>query len=388
MALGIISVCTDKQFQESLKHVAAGLHVGTVYNVDHYISLGDAMQYTGGPDVTPVAFVSIDDNKEQGFETAEILLNHPDADFKVIMVSSSRDGDLILEVLRGDKYGFLALPSTPTEVIAAINRIVPGQPHETALAKKDGKVYVCAGVNGGAGNTTIAVNLAVSLAERGKKTLLVDQHPMLGHAGLFLNLQASARSIYGLVENAGRIDGSLLSSYILGHSSGLDVLCSPETRATTVESKPEIFKKVVAFLRTQYEYVIVDCDAGSIEAEVVFAEAHRTFYVVSAEVAPMRDLLRYAELYGRNDTKYQIIVNHEGRSAITAGHISDKVGLPVVAHFPYLSDKVAAATNAGRTISPDIRGFSEPLSALLEVIAPGEYKKKAQRAWFSWGKRG
>ena len=182
MALEIISVCTDKQFQESLKAVAKSLHAGSVYNVDHYISPGDGTQYSGGPDVTLVAFVSIDDNKEQGFESAEILLNHPDAEFNIILVSSSRDGDLILEVLRGGKYGFLALPSTAPEIIAAINRIVPAQPHAAALAKKDGKVYVCAGVNGGAGNTTIAVNLAVSLAERGKKTLLVDHHPLLGHA--------------------------------------------------------------------------------------------------------------------------------------------------------------------------------------------------------------
>jgi pilus assembly protein CpaE len=215
-----------------LKAVAKGLHAGSVYNVDHYISPGDGTQYSGGPDVTLVAFVSIDDNKEQGFETAEILLNHPDAEFNIIIVSSSRDGDLILEVLRGGKYGFLALPSTAPEIIAVVNRIVPAQPHAAALAKKDGKVYVCAGVNGGAGNTTIAVNLAVSLAERGKKTLLVDHHPLLGHAGLYLNLQASARSIYGLIENAGRIDSSLLSSYILGHVSGLDVLCSPEICAT------------------------------------------------------------------------------------------------------------------------------------------------------------
>ncbi len=332
--------------------------------------------------------MSIDDNKEHGFETAEILLNQLGAEFKVIIVSSSRDVDLILEVLREDKYGLLALPSTVTEVIAAIKRIVPAQPQTAALAKKNGKIYVFAGVNGGAGNTTIAVNLAVALAERGKKTLLVDYHPMLGHTGLFLNLPTSGRSIYGLIENAARIDSSLLSSYILEHASGLAVLCSPEIRATTAEGQPEIFKKVVALLRSEYECVIFDCHAGSIEAETVFAEADRTFFVVSAEVAPMRDLLRYVELYGRNDAKAHIVVNHEGRSAITAEHISGKAGLSVVARFPHLNGTVAAAVNAGRTVSSDVRGFSEPLSALLSVIDPLEHEKETKKRWFFWGKRG
>ncbi len=388
MAFAIISVCIDEQFHESLQHAAMALQAGSIYSFDHYISPHDVTQYNGGDDVIPVAFVSIDDNKEHGFETAEILRNHHEAEFKVIIVSSSRDVDLILEVIRDDKYGFLALPATATEVITAIRRLVPAQPQVPVSTKRDGKVYVLAGVNGGAGATTIAVNLAVALTESGKRTLLVDHHPLLGHAGLFLNLPASSRSIYGLIENADRIDSSLLSSYILEHDSGLDVLCSPEIRATTGESKPEIFKKVLAFLRAQYECVIVDSDAGSVEAEIVCNEADRTFFVVSAEVAPLRDLMRYVESYGKNDVKFQIVVNHEGRSAITAEHISDKAGLPVVARFPHLNGTVSAAVNAGKTIPADVRGFSEPLNALLRVIDPRESKKVIKRSWFYLGRRG
>jgi pilus assembly protein CpaE len=387
MALAIISVCIDEQFHELLQHAAMALHAGSIYSFDHYISPDDVTQYNGGADVVPVAFVSIDDNKEHGFETAEILRNHHEAEFKVIIVSSSRDVDLILEVLREGKYGFLALPATATEVITALRRLAPVQSQVSVSTKRDGKVYVLAGVNGGAGNTTIATNLAVALAESGKKTLLVDHHPLLGHAGLFLNLPTSSRSIYGLIENADRIDSSLLSSYILEHESGLDVLCSPEIRATTGEGKPDIIRKVLAFLRTQYECVIVDSHAGSIEAEIVCNEADRTFFVVSAEVAPLRDLMRYVELYGRNDAKFQIVVNHEGRSAITAEHISDKAGLPVVARFPQLNGAVSAAVNAGKTISTDVRGFSEPLSTLLRVIDPRESKKEVKKSWFFLGRR-
>ncbi len=388
MPLAIISVCADKQLQETLEQAAEALNVGSIYNFDHYISPDDVTQYNGGADVVPVAFVSIDQNKEHGFETAELLLKYPEADFKVIVVSSSRDVDMILEVVRGGKYGFLDVPTTATDVIAAIRRIVPSQTQPVAAAQKDGKVHICAGVNGGAGNTTIAVNLAVALAGRGKKTLLVDHHPLLGHVGLHLNLQPSSRSIYGLIENVERIDGTLLSSYVLEHDSGLDVLCSPEIRATMGGARPEILKKVLAFLRTQYECVIVDSQAGSLEAEIVCNEADRTFFVVSAEVAPLRDLMRYVELFGRNDAKFQLVVNHEGRSAITADHIANKVGLPVVAKFSQLNGAVSAAVNAGKTVSPDVRGFIEPLNTLVNLIDPRENKKEHKRSWFFPGKRG
>jgi len=387
MTLAILSVRADQRLQDSLQDAAAELHVGSVYHFDHYISHDDATEYHGGPDVVPVVFVSIDDNKQNGFETAEIFRNNPEAEFKVIVVSSSRDVDMILDVLSEGRYGFLALPATSAEVIAVIKRVAPAQPQTTASAREHGKVYVFAGVNGGAGNTTIAVNCAVALAESGKKVLLVDHHRLLGHAGLFLNLPSSSRSIYDLIENEERIDRSLLTSYILEHSSGLDVLCSPEIRATTIEDKPEAFRNVIAFLRTQYECVIFDSQAGSIEAETLYVAADRAFFVVSAEVAPMRDLLRYVELYGRNVSKFQVVVNHEGRSAITAEHISETSGLDVAAQFPYLNGAVAAAVNAGRTVSSDVRGFREPLSALLNAIDPSEAKKRTGKSWFSWGKK-
>ncbi len=69
-------------------------------------------------------------------------------------MSSSRDVDMILEIVRGGKYGFLDVPTTAADVVEAIKRIVPSQTQPPAATKKDGKVYVCAGVNGGAGNTT------------------------------------------------------------------------------------------------------------------------------------------------------------------------------------------------------------------------------------------
>ncbi len=78
MPLAIISVCADKQLQETLEQAAETLNVGSIYNFDHYISSDDVTQYNGGADVVPVAFVSIDHNKEHGFETADLLLKYPE----------------------------------------------------------------------------------------------------------------------------------------------------------------------------------------------------------------------------------------------------------------------------------------------------------------------
>ena len=264
MPLAIVSVCANEQLRESLQYVTQMLHLGPVYNFQHYISENDATRYSGSTDTIPIAFVSIDEDREAGMETAEFLRNHPDAKFKIVIVSTGRDLDTVFNILREGKYSFLPLPATATEILAAIKRVVPAQ-SEGAAAKKDGKVVLFAGASGGAGNTTIAVHAAVRLAEEGRKTLLVDHHRMLGHASLFLGLPSSDRSIYDLIANEERIDDSLLSSYVLKHSSGLSVLGSPEIQGATASDKPEIFKKVIAFLRAEHEFIVFDSPAGDIK---------------------------------------------------------------------------------------------------------------------------
>lgn len=61
----------------------------------------------------------------------------------------------------------------------------------------------------------------------GKKVLIADQHRQLGHVSLYLGQDGASYDFYELVRNAGRLDQTLLSSFVSHHSSGLDILPSP-----------------------------------------------------------------------------------------------------------------------------------------------------------------
>jgi pilus assembly protein CpaE len=368
------------------------LKLGPVYNIDHYISPLDDATYKGKPNTIPVAVVSIDEDREAGFQTAEILRNHPDASFHVIIATASQDASLILSILREGKYGFLSLPATANQVLAELKKITPASA-TTVETKKDGKVFLFAGTNGGAGTTTVAVNTAVALAEGGKKTILIDHHRILGHVALYLGLPNSTRSIYDVLANDERMDDSLFGTYVVQHSSGLDVLCSPDVLGAAQKEieKPETFKRVVTFLRNRYEFILFDSFAGDIETGIVAAEADMVFFVVSAEVAPIRDLTQYVTFYGKGDNKIQVIVNHEGRSAITAQEVADHVGIPVVTSFAEVNGSVSTAVNAGMPVPAEVRGFHEPLTTLLDLIDPREFKEEEpkKKSWIPipWGRK-
>src|SRR5206468_8589022 len=89
------------------------------------------------------------------------------------------------------------------------------------------------GAKGGCGVTTIVTQLAAMLASTGKKTLLMDLHPSLGDAALYLGFTAARYHSYELIENTDRLDTELLQSLILHHSSGLDIVPAPSDFEST-----------------------------------------------------------------------------------------------------------------------------------------------------------
>ncbi len=392
MSISIISVKADQQLQETLENAAVSLRAEKVTEVSDYIDPTHTIQWNAEPGVTPVVIVSLDDDVEAGFATVEVFARMQNPRVGVVVASSHRDADVLFRVVKAG-YSFLSLPAKVEEALDAIKRSLPvDSAHDTS--KDSGKVYVFVGTSGGVGVTTIATHIGIALASEGKKPILVDHHQRLGHVALYLNIQNNGSSICDLVSNEERLDDSLLSSYVVRHVSGLDVLCSLESVAAPAEKNKDAFKKVIAFLRSRYSHVIFDSEfgdspmPGASEFSVVAAEAERVFYVTSAEIAPMRDLVRYAEAYGKVEPKFQAVVSHEGKSPVTALSIEEKTGLKVAAKFAELSD-ISDAVNAGKTVDLEVRSFHESLGVLLNAIdpngAPEEQTLPQKKSWFPWG---
>lgn len=390
MSFSIISFSAGPQLREALEFASQVMHYDPVKAFDGYITPADKIEPTSGTDTTPIVVVSLDDNPDAGLVTAEIFSKMQNPKFRVIVASSSRDVDVILGIVKAG-HELLSLPTTTGEVVTALKRVTPAA-HMQAAVKDAGKIYLFAGTSGGGGTTTIATHVAVALATEGKKTLLVDYHRMLGHAALYLYIENKGRSIYDCVENASRLDDDLLGSYIVRHpGSELDVLCSPEVvTAGSWEDKLDAFKSVVSFLRSQYSYIIFDMNASDSQIGFLSAEAEKVFFVTSAEVAPMRDLLRYSDFLGsKGNPKFQVVVNHEGRSAITASDLGKHTGLVVAAKFAEIAGHVPTATNAGKTVEPEVHGFHESLNALLNAIDPQPVQEAPKKkSWFLLGSLG
>ncbi|MGH9414056.1 MAG: AAA family ATPase [Terriglobales bacterium] len=145
----------------------------------------------------------------------------------VMVVGPLEPAQGILEAMRAGASEYLEAPLRLEALDGALTRAAARIPAAPAAAR--GKLIVVLSARGGAGATTLAVNLALALEatrpQGGPPTLLLDAAP-LGHATLHLNLKPQF-TLRDLCNHAQRLDPALLESLLLHHDSGVALLAGP-----------------------------------------------------------------------------------------------------------------------------------------------------------------
>ena len=142
----------------------------------------------------------------------------------VIIVAATLEPALMLEAMRAGVTELVTAPLAAPEVHAALARMIS----PTAPTAGGGQVFALLGAKGGVGTTTIAVNVATSLAmiEPGA-TLLIDLHLAYGDAAIFLGVEPRF-SVVDALENVHRLDKSFLRGLVGQTRGGLSFLGSSD----------------------------------------------------------------------------------------------------------------------------------------------------------------
>ena len=132
-----------------------------------------------------------------------------------------------LQAMRAGVTECIAEPIAQAEFTAALTRLIGERP--TAPA---GPVFAFIGAKGGVGTTTLAVNIATTLARlTPASALMIDSHLVYGDAAVFLGVDARF-SVLDALENLHRFDKSFFKSLVVRTSSGLELLASSDRPAT------------------------------------------------------------------------------------------------------------------------------------------------------------
>lgn len=201
---------------------------------------------------------------------------------------------------------------------------------------------------GGVGKTTTTANLGVALALMGKKVVCVDADIGLRNLDVILGLEN--RIVYDLVhvvEGECRLRQALIKDKRV---DGLFLLPAAQTRDKNAVS-PEAMKKLVADLKAEFDFVLIDCPAGIEQGfKNAIAGADRAIVVVTPEVSSIRDADRIIGLVEAAELpEPQLIVNRFRAKMVRKGDMMNKedileiLAIPLVGMVPDSEDIIVSA---------------------------------------------
>ena len=229
----------------------------------------------------------------------------------------------------------LSKPLDVAVFTAALTRFQKGHVSAALATQGKGKVISFYGVKGGVGTTTTAVHLATHLVRKHrKKVLLIDYKHELGHVSLHLGIKESSYYFDELVRNVDRLDSDLLEGFVTRHSSGLEVIPSPDICALPQEVPSDAISRIMDYLRRRYDFILIDTSMQYTAILTAMMNASDEVALVSTpDVAALRDLVRRIEHLSLIDgftTKLRVIINRStSDDAVSAQDIENAIRFPI-----------------------------------------------------------
>lgn len=309
-----------------------------------------------------VALIDCDRNPEAALETMERLRQIFQHRVSLVAIASRTETDFLLRAMRVGCDDFLSKPLDRPNFTAALLRFQRSSAAATQLPPGKGRVLSFFGVKGGVGTTTLAVHLAMHLVKRlRKKVLLIDYKHELGHIALHLGIKESAYYFDELVRNVDRLDNDLLESFVTRHSSGLEVIPSPDIVAAPRDVPAESIARIMEELRRRYDFVLIDTSMQYTNiTHAMMASSDQVVLISTPDVAALRDLVRRVEHYALIDgftDKLNVVINRStSDDAVSAQDIEKTIHFPVYLAVPNNYVELMRAINAGEPVAPQQRG--------------------------------
>ena len=207
---------------------------------------------------------------------------------------------------------------------------------------------------GGVGKTTLAVNLALALADHGKRRVcLVDLDLGFGDVAITLQL-FPARTLAEAVPMESGLDAGLLETLLTPHREELFTLVAPVQPDAKDSIPASLIGKVLRLLKSSFEYVVVDT-SPSFDEHVLQAidETDELLLVTTLDVPTLKNVKIACEtldlLNVPQGQRHLILNRADEKVGLSPDKVESTLGMRVEAAIP-TSPQVANATNSGEPI--------------------------------------
>ena len=293
----------------------------------------------------------------------------------IFALSQDDSTENIIKAMRAGATEFLSLPLDTGQLVKALIKV-------TALRRlahptgKPAQILTLYSPKGGAGVTTLAVNLALEMQASGKSVCVVDLDFQSSDVALFLNVNP-LYTMMDITLNFRRLDSVFLQGTLTRHPSGVYVLAAPPHGTEAHDIPVEQVRSVFDLLRTMYDVVIVDTPrALAPETLAAFSAATRVVMVVDLSLPFLRGYRRTMEVLegvGVGTDRVDVVITRHGgtRAQVPLEEAKKTLGLTVTHTLPRDDENAIAAVNKGVPLSSVKSGtaLTRAIAQLAETLA-------------------
>mgnify|MGYP005843076413 CR=1 FL=1 len=291
---------------------------------------------------------------------------------QIIILTVQSDPNYMRRAMMAGARDYLTKPPAVDEMISAIKRAgrfaheertklrttffgatMSDQPSISgAFPFRFGKVIAIYSPKGGAGATTIAVNLAIALHSKESPTLLIDGDMQFGDVAVFIN-QPGKNNIADLTPRADELDFDIVEEVTLCHNdSGLKILSAPSRPELSDTVTGEQFTKVLEFLRNMYAFIVVDCSSYLSDVTLMTIDvADLIVLLTTQEITAIKDARLFLDILAKlkiGKERLLFVMNKfDRRIGITPEKIEESFKKAIDVIFPYEEKVVLPSINRG-----------------------------------------
>jgi pilus assembly protein CpaE len=302
-------------------------------------------------------------------EELENLASVCDPGTKVVVIGHTNDVELYRSLIQRGVSEYLVAPVDKMGVIRIISEL-----YVDRTTQPLGRTIAFVGGKGGVGSSTVAHNVAWSIARDFDHDVVVaDLDLAFGTAGLDFN-QDPTQGIAEALSATDRIDDNFLERLLAKCSNHLSLLAAPATLDRTYDFNEGAFEQVIDIAQAGVPAVILDMPhVWSGWARKTLFAADEIVLTVERDLANLRNAKNLVDLLKQvrpTDAPPRLIVNKSGmarRPEIKIEDFTSALGLSPTAVIPFDAQLFGNAANNGQMIAET--DPKSPVSGHFDLIA-------------------
>jgi pilus assembly protein CpaE len=357
---------------------------GQVGNISEWASTS-SVELRHSQDVPDIVFLDLNGKAGSDFAFAQQLFKlRPSVHIIACSAKNETNPEFLLQAMRSGVRDFLQKPYDRFDLSSLISRVGGERYQETPGRSSAAKLFVVLGTKGGVGTSTVAVNLAVQLAQLpGKTAALLDFSRPMGDVAALLDLKPSFQ-LRDALQNEKRLDPTLFAGLLTVHKTGLGVLSGASRLEDWQGASFSAVERIVEIAQQSFDFVVMDLGSFYSGEWQNVLQASEIVLVSEADLPGLAKLHRHLDALANlqiRSTQVRLVINRWHRHDEQAlEKVESGMRIPVFARLPNNFKQVNDATVRGVPVSKNGDPLTGGFYDMAQRLAGAELLKGTKKS--------